>query len=274
MRGFAAFAVLANLCLAACAQAPARAPEAAGAAAAGTEPSASDMPEFERSLDTITLTPGQPIRFENPYGDVRLRFGGYQHLLEWRGVYQQGEVPTRIALEAVKGETFTIQARLPKGATLAPTQRVDITAYVPHGHDVSVATERGLIEARGLTGNFQARSASGPIAFRGIGGTIDIETGAGAIEGQLDPVAPGSRHRIINSTGNIVLGLPSALDAELSLSTSGVYATEFSLEVTPLPGQEPNKQARAVIGKAKGNIEVASRRGEIRLLRRAEFRAP
>ena len=85
---------------------------------------------------------------------------------------------------------------------------------------------------------------------------------AGTIGGQLDPITARSQHRIVNSTGNIVLGLPSALDAELMLGTSGVYATEFSLEITPLPGDEPNKQARAVIGKAKGNIEVASRRGE------------
>jgi hypothetical protein len=274
MRGFATFAVLASLCLASCAETPARATQILGAAPDTAAPGAATMPEFERSVDTATLQAGQAIRFENPYGDVRLRFGGYQHLLEWRGVYQQGEVPTRITLETVKGETFTIQARLPEGATLAPSQRVDITAYVPKGHDVSVSTERGLIEARGLTGNFQARSAHGPIAFRGIGGMIDVETGAGTIEGQFDPVAPGSRHRIVSTTGHIVLGLPSALDAELSLSTSGVYATEFSLEVTPQPGQEPNKQARAVIGKAKGHIEVASRRGEIRLLRRAEFRTP
>lgn len=274
MRGYAAFAVLASLCLASCAQAPLRGPEGTPAMVDASRPGASTMPEFERSLDTATLTPGQAIRFENPYGDVRLRFGGYEHLVEWRGVYQQGDVPTRITLEAVKGETFTIRARLPDGATLAPTQRVDITAYVPQGHDVNVSTERGLIEARGLTANFHARSASGPIAFRGIGGTIDVETGAGTIEGQLDPVAAGSRHRIVNTTGNIVLGLPSALDAELALATSGIFATEFSLEVTPLPGQEPNKQARAVIGKAKGHIEVASKRGEIRLLRRAEFRTP
>lgn len=274
MRGFAAFAVLASLCLASCAQGPTRAPDSSSAVPDTAAPGASTMPEFERSLDTATLPAGRAIRFENPYGDVRLRFGGYQHLLEWRGVYQQADQPTRITLVADPGETFTIRAQLPEGATLAPTQRVDITAYVPQGHDVSVVTERGLIEARGLTASFHARSASGPIAFRGIGGTIDVETGAAAIEGQLDPVAAGSRHRIVNTTGNIVLGLPSALDAELALATSGIFATEFSLEVTPLPGQEPNKQARAVIGKAKGHIEVASKRGEIRLLRRAEFRAP
>jgi len=69
-----------------------------------------------------------------------------------------------------------------------------------------------------------------------------------------------------------VLGLVVDLNATLKLATSGVFATEFSVNIDPQAGAEPNKIGHAVIGKPEANIEVVSKRGEIRLLRRLEFR--
>jgi hypothetical protein len=135
-----------------------------------------------------------------------------------------------------------------------------------------VVTERGLIEVRGLKGSLKARSVAGNIVFRGIEGLVDLETGAGSIEGQLDPKPAGSQQRIVTSTGNILLGIVEGLNARLAMASSGVFATEFSVSIDPLPGQEPNKSAVAVIGKPESNVEVVSKRGEIRLLRRLEFR--
>ena len=71
--------------------------------------------------------------------------------------------------------------------------------------------------------------------------------------------------------GRIVLAVSDQLDANLELSTSAVFATEFSLRVENLPGQEPNKRATAQIGEGKADIFVESRRGEIRLLRWTGF---
>lgn len=228
---------------------------------------------IERAVEMREIVAKQPIRFDNPYGDVRVRFGGYAQTLEWRTVAQNSDASDKIVVTGSSADVYLISARLPSGVVLAPGQRVEITAYVPQGHDVEVVTERGLIDVRGLKGNLKARSVAGNITFRGIEGLIDVETGAGHIEGQLDPAPAGSQQRIATSTGNILLGLVDGLNAQLAMASSGVFATEFSIKIDPLAGQEPNKSATAVIGKPESNVEVVSKRGEIRLLRRLQFRS-
>jgi len=227
---------------------------------------------IERSVETQLLPAKQTIRIDNPFGDVRVRFGGYESTVEWRTVAQNAGASNKIAVTGGGDETFLISARLPDGVALAPGQRIEITAYVPIGHDLDIITERGLIEARGVQANFRARSVAGNIAFRGISGLIDVETGTGNIEGQIDKASAATQQRVATSTGNIVLGLVVDLNATLKLATSGVFATEFSVNIDPQAGAEPNKIGHAVIGKPEANIEVVSKRGEIRLLRRLEFR--
>lgn len=231
-----------------------------------------DESTVERSVSTQQLTEKQPIRIDNPYGDVRIRFGGYESTLEWRTVAQNAAATHKIAVSGDNQSSYVVSARLPEGIAVAPDQRIEITAYVPKGHDLEILTEHGLIEVRGVQANVRARSATGNISFRGIVGLIDVETGGGNIEGQIDPAAAGTRQHVGTTTGNIVLGLVDGMNATLDLATSGVFATEFSVDIVPQPGQEPNKTARAVIGKPESNIEVVSKRGEIRLLRRLEFR--
>lgn len=253
-------------------------PERSGAVAApGADARPADLDpaatvELKRSVNFHPLKAGQPVQIDNPYGDVRIRFGGYEPKLEWRTVGQQGSGDGEIAISGVDGASFQVLARLPEGKVLAPDQRVDITVYLPQGHALEVLTERGLIEVRGVKADLKARSVSGNIAFRDIAGAVDVETGGGMIEGQLDPAPANARQRIVTTTGNIVLGVVDGLNAGLTMATSGVFATEFSIQVDPQPGQEPNKRGTAEIGKPLSSIEISSKRGEIRLLRRLEFR--
>lgn len=228
--------------------------------------------EIERTDNKQLMTKKVPVRLDNPYGDIRVRFGGYEGSLEWHTVTQNMGSANKIAITANAGDTFDISARLPAGTTLATGQRVDLTAYIPDGHDVEIVTERGLIEARGLKGNLKVRSTSGDVALRGIAGRLDVETGAGNVEAQLEQAAAGSQQRIATSTGNIMLGIGEDLNATLKLASSGVFATEFSVEIEGHANQEPNKRGQAAIGKPAAEIEIFSKRGEIRLLRRWEFR--
>lgn len=260
------------LCFAGCAQQPARAPAADPPVAAAPAP-ALEEGAIERSIRYHELKPKQAVRIDNPYGDVRVRFGGYAHTLEWRTVAQNMGAADKILVSASDGEQLSISARLPEGVVLARGQRVEITAYVPKDHDLEVVTELGLIDVRGLQANLRARSTDGNISFRGIAGLVDVQTGAGVIEGQFDPAPAGSRQRVATTTGNIQLGIVDGLNAELALASSGVFATEFSVQIEQRAGQEPNKSGLAVIGKPEANIEVASKRGEIRLLRRVQFRS-
>ena len=244
------------------------APDPAVAASADVDPET----VIERSDSTHLLAPKQVVRIDNPFGDVRIRFGGYESQLEWRGVAQNSGSEHKLSAIGSATEAFEIAVRLPAGTTVIPGQRLDLTAYVPEGHDLQINTEQGLIEVRGLHANVYARSRSGDISFRGIRGLVDVETGGGNIEGQLNKAPAGSQQRVATQTGTIILGLVDELNAALTLATSGVFATDFSIHIDPQPGQEPNKTARAEIGKPEANIEVVSKRGEIRLLRRLGFR--
>lgn len=235
----------------------------------------SPEPSAERHDFSATLADGQGLTIDNPYGDVRLRFGGYAHALEIHAVVQQPAGASPIAMEPAGDATrYRFAPRLPAGALLAEGQRIDLVAFVPLGHAVSVRTERGLIESRGVRGDVDLSSVAGDIAIRGTQGRVRAATGAGSIEASFDAAPAGSRQRLASTTGSIVLAVDDRLDAALELATSGVFATEFSIEVEPLAGQEPNKRARAVVGADKARIELTSRRGEIRLLRRSAFTSP
>jgi hypothetical protein len=230
------------------------------------------IPLTERQEFTATLVEGQAIAVDNPYGDVRLRFGGFAHGIVVDTVMQTPAGAPVMALQPVMDHgRYLVAPRIPAGAILANGQRVDLVVFVPLGHSVAVRTERGLIESHGIRGNIDLRSTAGDIAVRGTQGSVQAQTGAGSIEASLNAAPPKSKQRLATTTGNIVLGVSDKLDAELELATSGVFATEYSLQIAPLQGQEPNKRARSVIGAATARINVDSRRGEIRLLRRAEL---
>lgn len=257
--------------LQACAHVPSARQEHAPAAQADATPSP------ERRDFSATLAEDQIVTIDNPYGDVRLRFGGYAHALEIHAVVQQSATATPIAIEpADDGARYLLAPRLPAGALLAEGQRVDLVAFVPLGHTVDVRTEHGLIESRGVHGDVDLASVAGDIAIRGTQGRVLASTGAGSIEASFDTAPKASRQRLQTTTGNIVLAIDDRLDATLEMATSGVFATEFSLDVERLAGQEPNKRARAVVGTddRKARIDISSLRGEIRLLRRSAFTSP
>ena len=269
MRVFLLGSVIASLC--GCASAPTAAPSARTEAVQ----SSAAQDKLIRQDISASLSAGQPVVVDNPYGDVRLRFGGYEEQLEIHAVGQKPGKAASIALEpgTVDG-TYRIAPRLPANTLVAEGQRLDLVIFVPIGHSVSARTERGVIESRGIRADIDLRSTSGDIAIRGTQGQINAETGPGTIEASLLHAPPGSHQRLATSTGSIILAVKDDLDARLEMSTSATFATEYSLDIERLPGNEPNKRAIARIGKDEAKVAVESRRGEIRLLRWTGFRTP
>jgi hypothetical protein len=249
---------------------PAVPPRAAAPSTATSPPAQSAEPQ---RLDFSTsLADGEAVTIDNPYGDVRLRFGGFTQTLDIHAVLQQpaGSAPIAVKPDHDSGH-YRFAPRLPAGAIVAEGQRLDVVAFIPLGHAVSVHTEQGLVESRGVRADVDLESVSGNIAIRGTQGRVHASTGVGAIEASLDAAPKGSRQVLATTTGNIVLAVDDRLDARLELATSGVFATEFSLDVEHLANQEPNKRAHTTIGGDDARISVESRRGEIRLLRRSAF---
>lgn len=226
--------------------------------------------EAERIDLLAELPPGLPLQVDNPYGDVRLRFGGYQHQVEVHGVLQQPAGAAAIHIEPNQdSQAWRLAPRLPSGAILAAGQRLDLVLFVAEGHAVDVQTENGLIEARGIKADLSARSRAGDIAVRGVSGAVQLETEQGRIEVALEQAPIGSQQSLRTRTGTITVGAADNLNARVTLATSAAFATEYSLQVQHLSGQEPNKHAQAVVGEPLADLQIDSLRGEIRLLRRA-----
>lgn len=220
-----------------------------------------------------TLKPGQVVVVDNPYGDVHARFGGYEHAVETHAVLQE---PPRVAhiqlTPALTADGFyTIAPRLPAGSIQQPSQRIDLSVLVPEGHDLRVRTGAGFIDVHGVRGNVDVKSDGGDIELRSIQGAIQAETTGGAIEASLGTAPRGAQQRLATTTGDIDLGIDDQLDATIDMATSALFATDFSLDVTRRPGEEPNKRARTTVGRGASKLTIESRRGQIRLRRRAGF---
>lgn len=230
------------------------------------------QPKMERFTLTETLPAGAPIKIDNPYGNVGLRFGGYANRVEVQAVRQKPPSAKLIAVEPRMEEgRWVLAPRLPADTLIAAGQRLDIVVFIPNAHPVVVLTERGAVDARGLHSDLTIRSTAGDLAIRGTQGAVTAQTGSGGIEIALGQAPAGSVQKLSTTTGNIIVGVDDGLNADVALSTSGVFATEYSLQVQHLQGQEPNKQASATVGTAAARVELSSARGEIRLLRRASY---
>ena len=227
-----------------------------------------------RSDYELFLPVGQAVTIDNPYGDVRVSFGGFEHKIETHAVLQEPPGAEHIALApAVAGDgRYTIAPRLPVGAILREGQRIDLSVLLPEGHALRVRTEQGLIEVHGIHADVDLKSVAGHIGLRGNKGAILAETGEGSIEASLASAPRHSAQRLATTTGEILVGVDDQLDAEVTMTTSAHFATDYSLKVTRQDGVEPNKLARAVVGENHAKILLESRRGQITLLRRARFK--
>jgi len=240
---------------------------------AGATTVVADQPEPQRQDLAAKVPAGMAVYIDNPYGNVYLRFGGYEHAVDIHATLQQPAGAPVLALQRgqEKGR-YLIASKLPAGATLADAQRIDIAVYVAQGHAVTARTHEGDIESRGMKSDLDLKSVSGKIAVRGTEGTVQADTGEGDIEATIAGTArKGSKQRLVTSTGNITLGVTDQLNAKVNLATSALFATEYSIDVSHDDGKEPNKWARTTVGAPDAEITLESRRGEIRLLRRAVY---
>jgi hypothetical protein len=225
-----------------------------------------------RSDFAATLDVGTAVTIDNPYGDVHVRFGGFEHKVDGHVVLQEPAGAAHIGLVPglVEGR-YTVAPRLPPHATLQEGQRLDLSVFVPEGHDLRVTTERGSIDVRGVHGDVDLASIGGSITLRAIKGAIQAQTRDGTIEASLGTAPKGARQRLATITGSLQVGVDDDLDAAVRMATSAQFATDYSIQVERRVGEEPNKVARTVIGENHSTLALDSKRGEIRLLRRARF---
>ncbi len=242
------------------------------------EPTAAPtMDEPERQDLSFTLPKGQPIDVVNPHGSVFLRFGGYEHQLDIRATVQQPKGAMRFSFApAAREGRFVVMPTLPAGVGRAEAQRFDLVLYVPENHPLSVRTTDGGIESRGIKSDVDFKSETGNISARGTSGALQVQSAEGRVRIMLGTAPAGSKQRFVTRTGDIVVGVTDALDAEILMSTSGTLSTDYSVAIEHRDREEPDKRARATVGAQKTGkdnavVAVESLRGNVQLWRRAVF---
>lgn len=122
-------------------------------------------------------------------------------------------------------------------------------------------TGGGTIVVRGLAGELDARTVSGPILAGGVRldrARLESVTGEIAVKGR---VRPGGILAALTHAGDVELRLPASVDAELAVSAP---AARIVSEFGPLRG------GRRTLGAGGAEITVTTLKGAVRLLRHEE----
>ncbi len=231
------------------------------------------QPSVERA-STLIEAKGRPIRIVNPFGDVRLRHGGDKGVIEVAAVIQHLEKRGWLALEFDQsGDTVGISAIRKSKATLdsgdsepeSDKARCDLAVLVPSGSDVYVETTGGLVEARGVRVNLDLNTKDGPIVARKNRGAIQAHSVHGDITVLLEENITDQDQTMQSVTGDISILVSPHEKMTVEMATSEDLITHFSIQVTPLAGQEPNKRGISDINGGGKRLSLFSKRGDAAL---------
>lgn len=231
--------------------------------------------EIERREHYVTVPAGTLVVLDNAFGDVRVRFGGYAGLVELRAVMQQFETegprlevesrPEGDTLRLTVGERAAPEAALSTARRPGQKKRADLVLFLPQGVDLRVTTTFGEIEMRGLKSQVAAKTESGTIHARKVGGDLELSTVDGAIVATLEDLGRLTPQRLSSERGDITLYLKERSHFTCRVATNGLLSTDFSLTVEPSP-EGTGKQALAKIGKGTTPVEAKTTEGHVRLV--------
>jgi hypothetical protein len=227
----------------------------------------------ERAVWVRQVGAGVPIVVDNPFGDVHLRSSGPGGVLDVSAVMQQLAVDgVRLDLDVdPTSEAVAVRiVRTVKPGVVAPADdrsRADLAVLAPDGATVTVTTDAGAVESKGVQGGLTISTRSGPITVRQKLGMLSLRSDNGDITAFLEPGATAAPESFESVTGGITLWLRDAADANVDLATSGTITTDFSITVEHHDHAEPDKNAHTTIGAAGRSVTMTSRRGDLALRR-------
>ena len=233
---------------------------------------------------TGAVEPGQLLSVTNPFGDLRLRFGGYQGQVEIQGAIQQlrSNVPV-LELSASRDAHGHVSLSVEQPATASEPEtgvsfevagRADLVVFVPEGTPVTARTTHGVIDAKGVRSGIDLASDAGSITLKSIMGPIRAMSVSGHVSVVLEPLVHAGPQSLETVTGDISVFVGDDANLAVSAATSGEFCTEFSIEIAHRPLEEPNKAATLVFGAGEQHLTINSKRGRIRLRRRPGTSTP
>jgi hypothetical protein len=231
---------------------------------------------MERDSWTGPISPGSTLEIRNPHGDIRLRHGGSENIVEAAVVFQQIAIDgARLALDVAVGDGTAVitivrldyQGNPAKDVPRGDRARADLAVMVPEGFPLVAETDSGLLEVRGVKTDVDLRTGAGTIRVLGNSGRITTRSGSGVTEITLMPGVTKHPQHFASVTGPITVHISSNADLDIAMATSGAFITEFSLDVTHHDDSEPNKRATTIIGGGGPKLAIESKRGDLALRR-------
>ncbi len=218
------------------------------------------------------------LEVSNPFGDLRLRYGGSGRTVEVAVALQQLD-PAGSRLELVVDEkadpaTVRVVRTAPAGpppATHGEDQsRADMVVLVPAGIAVRARTDRGLAESVGLESDVDLETTAGHIRVRSTRGRVTAHSERGEISAMLLAGVTNALQRFSTVTGSIEVWVTDRCAFDVALATSGRLITDFSMQVEHHDREEPDKVGTAKIGAGGQTLELRSRRGDLSIRRLVE----
>lgn len=218
-------------------------------------------------------TPATAIKIDNPTGDIRLRFGGFEDEFEIIAMIQHIEQVGYLEVEEkIEENTYYLSVKRMDKATGKEINlrqddkaRVDFTVYVPLGRKVFASTDHGLVEARKMRDPVNLVSNTGNIFLRDNKNTVQAKTNSGHITANLLPIESSQKQVFTTETGLIDIWVAENAKQHVVLATSADIISEFSTDLSRDLSKEPNKTASIITNGGGAEIEAKSKRGNVAL---------
>jgi len=232
----------------------------------------------ERASWRGELTGSSLLEVSNPFGDLRLRYGGSGRTVEVAVALQQLD-PAGSRLELVvneKADPATVRvvrnaaAEPPLATPGVDLSRADLVVLVPRGIAVRAWTDRGLAESVGLESDVELETSAGQIRVRSTSGRVTAHSDRGQIMAMLLAGVTKAPQRFSTVTGSIEVWVTDTCAFDVALATSGRLITDFSLQVEHHDREEPDKVGTVRVGAGGQSLELRSRRGDLSIRRLVE----
>lgn len=248
-------------------------------------PSANGVPRqlpegflIESRQATMALGAANAVTLVNLHGDVRVRPSDLDEV-EVHAVIQRFDadpLQPELRLAAGPGGPELSVAYVPRDADTASTdevgaggeppdggewiRRVDVVVFVPAVDRLSIRTDAGLIESRGVWARLVTRSRSGEqrLAVRGAVEAFS-ETGAVTVR-TIDSGWQASHIRTI--AGDIAVSLSAEADVHIVATTAGVISGVAGEEGAHGTPPSP-RRVTVVLGEGSGRLILSSASGDI-----------
>lgn len=246
--------------------------------APGADPSQGEGPSVldpQWDLDRFSwsgrLAEGASLRLINEFGDIRTRASGDDQVDVSAVIQKRRDLEAEPDVAIIESDgLLTVEVRFPAAAIdrallqpgTPPDRRVDIVVFVPPGAELEARTVRGLLEAKGLSGNAELRSDSGDVVVH-TAASATARTEHGSITAVFGERTWTRAPRLETLTGDIYVELPKQIDVVASISTRAHITSDYSIAIER---QGLLRTAEAVIGTGGQELFIDTNKGEVRLL--------